>query len=532
LYLKSPQLIERYNFLDGNRYNFKNIWQQIANYMVPFKNNITQLQTPGSAKMNQVYDSTAMTSLEYLAGALHGMLTSPTSYFFGLTSGDPMFDQQDSVAAWIQDTVRRMHLALNNSNFQTEVHEYYIDLCGFGNASLFIEEDVKDVFRFSSWPLQDLVIDENHHGLIDCVYHKYKLDARGIMDEFGKQKGAIIPDVVLAAYRDGKTEEFEIQHSIYPRASFDTANQQKFDYISHYTFIKTKEDLLLKGFREFPLVYGRWKKVSGEMYGRGPGETALPDAKTLNEMTKITLRAAQKVIDPPLMSPDDGFVMPLITRPGGINYYRAGTTDKIEPLFNNAQVDFGFQAVERKQASIREAFYVDQLQLKQGPQMTATEVSARIEQSLRFLAPMLGRQQSEFLSPLISRVYAIMQRRGMIKPAPAILANKKLHIVYSSVMAMAQKMSEMQNIQKTLQSVAPLTSMDPGVLDNFNVDRSARYIAKLNNFPQEMLNTEAERAQLRQAKAEAQANAEKSDKIAQNAKAVSDVMKVAQPQGA
>jgi hypothetical protein len=99
-------------------------------------------------------------------------------------------------------------------------------------------------------------------------------------------------------------------------------------------------------------------------------------------------------------------------------------------------------------------------------------------------------------------------------------------------MAMAQKMSEMQNIQKTLQSVAPLTSMDPGVLDNFNVDRSARYIAKLNNFPQEMLNTEAERAQLRQAKAEAQANAEKSDKIAQNAKAVSDVMKVAQPQGA
>ena len=43
-----------------------------------------------------------------------------------------------------------MHMVINNSNFQTEIHEYYLNLVGFGNGPLWMEEDVENVVRFAS----------------------------------------------------------------------------------------------------------------------------------------------------------------------------------------------------------------------------------------------------------------------------------------------------------------------------------------------------------------------------------------------
>ena len=57
--------------------------------------------------------------------------------------------------------------------------------------------------------------------------------------------------------------------------------------------------------------------------------------------------------------------------------------------------------------------------------MTATETEARIEEAFRFMGPVLGRQQSELLRPLIDRVFEIMDRKGMIDEAPEVLQNQK-----------------------------------------------------------------------------------------------------------
>lgn len=499
MYLSPEKAIERWGKLDSRRSNIKSVWQQIADNMIPLKNNITDVKAGGEAKFNQILDSTAMISLEMLAGALHGMLTSPTSVFFNLSTGKPDLDNLDSVRFWIQDAVRKMHDVFNASNFQTEVHEYYIDLCGFGNGALYCEEDIRDVVRFACRPLQEICVEENFKGKIDTQYRKYKEDARSIIDEFGQGDAAKnLPDSVKQCYQSGKNDEFEILHCIYPR---EKAEESKFPFISQYIFVKDKKDLKVGGFKEFPLIYGRWTKISGETEGRGPGEKALPESKVLQKMMETTLRGAQKVADPPLQAPDDGFVMPLITTPAGVNFYRPGSTDRIEPIFNDSRVDFGFQAIDRIRASVREAFYVNQLQLREGPQMTAAEVNQRVEQSLRFLAPMLGRQNSEFLSPLVERVFAIMNRRQMFLPVPPELNGVELKIQYSSVMAMSQRMSEMQNINRTFAAITPLISIDPHGMDNFDVDNGIKHIAKLHNFPQEVLRTKKQVDSIRENRA-------------------------------
>ena len=100
-----------------------------------------------------------------------------------------------------------------------------------------------------------------------------------------------------------------------------------------------------------------------ETYGRGPGMEALADIKMLNEMEKTFLKALQKAVDPPLMVPDDGFISPIRTTPGGINYFRAGMTkdDRIVPMPTPQRVDYAEAKMAKVRQSIQQSFYLDML---------------------------------------------------------------------------------------------------------------------------------------------------------------------------
>lgn len=520
------KIIEKYNTLKSARGNFENLWQKIAEYTCPRKDDITRTSSPGESKYDNLLDSTAMTSGELLSGSLHGMLSNPSGFFFNLSTGEVELDNNDNVRKYIQEVVRRIHDRLSNSNFHTEVHEYYLDLVNFGNGCMFINEDEDQVISFSTKALKEVVVMENSKGRVDCLYRCIKWTAKDIADEFGED---VLTPKLAKEFKEGSANKHEVIHAIYPRNMYGASKGQA--YVSQYILKEDKLVLETSGFNELNFIFGRWSKVSGEEYGRGAGEKALPEAKTVNVMMATTIKAAQKMVDPPLQAPDDGFITKISTRAAGVSYYRSGSTDRIEPVYNNAQVDFGFQLIEMKRAQIREAYYVDQLKLREGPQMTAAEVSERVEQAMRFLGPMLGRQQNEFLQPLIDRVASIMYRKGELPEPPAELGNvKQLKVQFSSVMAMTQRLNEVTNIQRTMGAMAPFIGADPTVLDNYDGDAAARYIGKLFNFPQELIrNTDlvekmrADRQEAMQAQQQAAMEAQQVDSAAKLAGAASKV---------
>lgn len=517
--MKPETIISKVSKLKGERANWDDLWQECYEYCCPRKDEVTIKRAPGEKKYVGLLDSTAMTSTELLAGALHGMLTNPSGYFFGLSTGKPELDRRDATRKYLQQTVRRIHEVLNNSNFQTEVHELYLDEVAIGNSCMLIEEDTDLFVRFSTRAIREVFVEENSKGVVDTVYRCFKMDARALCDEFGYDE---MPKKIQDAYNKGDTKEWGVVHGVYPRKKAGISpDKTRFSFISQYVLEEEKKTISVGGFNEFPYVFPRWSKASGEKYGRGPGEKALPSAKTLNKMRETVLRGAQKVVDPPLQAPDDGFLLPLVTKPGGLNFYRAGTNDRVEPILNDSRIDFGYQAIDQERVQVREALYTDQLKLREGPQMTATEVSERVEQALRFLGPMLGRQQSEFLAPLIMRVYSILDRRGELPDVPAELDGVPLKIQYTSVMAMSQRLSEVQNIQRTMTNIAPFTAADPSVLDNFDGDAAVRYIAQLFNYPQEILrdadaiaNIRKQRQQAQQQQAEMMKNQVETDSAA------------------
>ena len=244
--------------------------------------------------------------------------------------------------------------------------------------------------------------------------------------------------------------------------------------------------------------------MAGEKYGRGPAMSALPEVKMINQMEKVVIKGAQKTIDPPLQMSDDGTMTRPNTTPGGVNYIRPGS-DPIKPILADARVDFGFQVTDRTRNRIRECFYSDQLQLQMGPQMTATEVERRVERQMQLLGPILARLEDEFLSPLVERVYDIMRIKGIIRDedVPRVLSGRAFYPKFSSMIARAQKTSELATIERSITLAAPFIQADPSVLDNINGDAAVQVIARIQGLDQRMLRSAEEIQAIREQRARA-----------------------------
>ena len=513
-------LLSRFEKLESQRQNWETHWQDVADYMQPRKADVTKQRARGDKRMEQVFDSSPIQAVELLAASLHGMLTNPSTPWFTLRFKDEEVDNEDDAKLWLESATDVMYTAFNRSNFQQEIFELYHDLITFGTAAMFIEEDNDDLIKFSTRHINEVFIAENDKGRIDTIFRKFKLSARSSLQKFGNK----VSSEIQSKAQKNPYEEIEILHAVYPRTDFNPnkKDKQNMPFESVYLEFKNGNELSVSGFKEFPFVVPRYLKASNEIYGRSPAMTALPDVKMLNEMSKTTIKAAQKQVDPPLLVPDDGFLLPVRTVPGGLNFYRSGTRDRIEPLNIGANNPLGLNMEDQRRDSIRAVFYVNQLMMQQGPQMTATEVIQRNEEKMRLLGPVLGRLQSELLKPLIDRVFAILLRNNMLPQAPEFLSGRDIEIEYVSPLAKAQKSTELQSIMRAIEILGSLANVAP-VFDYVNFDNLVKHLADIVGVPQKILKSQSQVNAERQQAAQQQEQMQQMQQLQQVAKAGRDV---------
>jgi len=512
---KAKILLSRFDRLKSQRQNWESHWQEVADYMQPRKADVTKTRSKGDKRTELIFDSSPLQSVELLSASLHGMLTNPSTPWFSLKFKSEGMEGEDEAKEWLESATEVMYSAFNQSNFQQEIFELYHDLITFGTAAMFIEEDDEDNIKFSTRHINEMYISENDKGRIDTVFRKFKISARAAIQKFG----SVSTNIAVIAKKD-PYEEVEILHAVYPRADFNPKKQDKenMKFESVYLDADSGDELSVSGFREFPFVVPRYLKASHEIYGRSPAMTALPDVKMLNEMSKTIIKSAQKQVDPPLLVPDDGFMLPVRTVPGGLNFYRAGTRDRIEPLNIGANNTLGLNMEEQRRNSIRNAFYVNQLMMQDGPQMTATEVIQRNEEKMRLLGPVLGRLQSELLKPLIDRAFAILMRRNLFAQAPDFLSGQEIEIEYVSPLAKAQKSTELQSIMRAIEIMGSLSNVAP-VFDHINMDKLVRHLTSIVGVPQKILKPQAELNAERQQAAQQQEQMQQMQQVQQLAEA-------------
>ena len=486
------------------RSNWEIHWQEVADYMLPRKADITMERPKGDKRHTVIFDGTAIHSLELLASSLHGMLTSSVNRWFGLRFKETAVNQNDEAREWLEEVTDKMYLAISRSNFQQEVFETYFDLIAFGTSCLQIEEDKDDIIRFSSRHIKELYISENAKGMVDCIYRRFKMSAKATVDKFGLE---ILSKKTQDTFKKSQFEDIDIVHVVKPRDMYNPRKQDKqnMPYTSIYFEYETGHIISEGGFREFPYVVPRYLKASNELYGRSPGMNALPDVKVLNKMVEVGMKAAQKQVDPPLLVPDDSMLMPIRMSPGSINYYRSGSRDRIETLNIGANNPLGLNMEDQRRQAISQTFHVDQLLITENRNMTATEVVQRNQEKMRILGPVLGRLQSELLQPMIIRIFNIMMRNNLFPQAPEILLNQEIDVEYVSPMALAQRGEELNSIVKGLELFGNISQLAPVALDYIDPPGLIKNLIKILGLPATMIRSDTEVQQIAAEKAEAEA---------------------------
>ena len=518
---QAAMLVERFASLKSLRSNWESHWQEIGDYMLPRKADIVQQRTRGDKRTELIFDGTALHALELLASSLHGMMTNASTPWFTLGYKENSLAEDDAAREWLDSVTNDMYIAFNRSNFQQEIQELYQDLISFGTSAMFVASDEKSLVRFNTRHIKEIYIQENEKGIVDTVFRSFHITARSAINLFGEEK--VSKNILDKAKKDPYSDVL-LLHAVMPRDNYNTGKQDAMNMPFKSCYIDPEDVHLINegGFKEFPYVVPRYLKASFETYGRSPAMNALPDVKMLNKMSEVAIKAAQKQIDPPLMIPDDGFMLPVRTVPGGLNFYRAGSRDRIEPLSTGANNPITLNMIQDRQLAIQKSFYVDQLLMSQGGNMTATEVLQRNEEKMRLLGPVLGRLQSELLQPLIERVFNILMRANVFQPAPEILQGMTIDIEYVSPLAKAQKSGDLNSVMRGVEIFGSLSQFAP-VLDYLDSDGLVKYVQKTLGLPARIIRSDVEVAQVRQQRQRQEAAVQQQQEQMQQAEAAQKV---------
>jgi hypothetical protein len=489
-------IIKRCKQLKDKRQNWDNLWDEVAHFVLPTKADFISRREGGAKRDQELYDSTAITSNQTLASGLHGALTAPSGRWFHIRFREDQLNKDDAAIEWVEDSVDRIYKAIEESNFNSEVNELYLDLCCFGTAAMLVETgktDNQDILNFRTVHLSEVAIAENVDGQVDTIYRSLKFTARQAKQLFPTED---LGESIERALQDKPDKEFDFIHAVYPRDGVEPvelAAGKDRPWASCWVQVKDKKLIREDGYYENPWLVPRWSKLSGDVYGFSPAMMARADIRTLNAAKLFEMRAWEKSIDPPTLASYNGIIGDLRLDPGGLTYVR--DINGIKPMQNGAQWQVSQIKSSELITNIRRAFFNDQLQLHEGPNMTATEVRARMELMQQILGPVVGRLQSEFLNPLIQRVFMVMFRAGLFAEPPASLmqaSGSKLDVEYVSPLARAQKMEEVFAVERWFQQLGGMAQVDPTVLDVVDFSKMGRMLAKRLGVPAEVMKSEEE----------------------------------------
>lgn len=500
------KIISDYESAKAERASWDSNWQDIADYMLPTRATFTTNSSKGANRRANIFDTTPELAIETLAAGLHGMFTSQAQRWFYLRPSDLSLMNNREVVMWLEKVLEIMYAVMNSpkSQFHSQIDQAYQDLAAFGTTCFYIEDSRESPYVvYQTRHLGEVYVRENAAGQIDTIYRSFTRTLEQIVERFGVE--ALPNDLKMAwAKGDSAEKSLELLHAVLPRRNQRVVGigGRSMPWASAWMLVDQKHALRESGYREFPYQVARWRVRTGETYGVGPGLRMLPEVRMLNEMFKTVMKAAQKTIDPPLQMPDNSFIGPVRTMPSGINYYRSGTADRIEPINTDSRIDIGLEMLERQREIIREGFFNDAFDItsdSDGVNVKATFTHQRRDDKFRKLAPVQSRLGQELLQGAIERTYAILERRRVLPEPPEVLADKPLSIEYVSPVARAMRTTEADDIMRLLELAAPLGEISPDSLHNIDADEALRLAGtSLFNVPPSILRDKKEVERMRQ----------------------------------
>ena len=496
--LTPKQIKQRYEVAQRKKDLFEDLYRDAYEFAIPQRQlyGYWEGNSTGQKKMQRVFDSTAINSTNRFANRMQSGVFPSQRMWCRLEPGNNIpFEQKAQVQAVLDQYRNVMFSVIKQSNFDIAMGEFLLDMC-VGTACMLVQpgDDVVPI-TFTPVPMFLVCFEESANGQVDKIYRRLRMKAEAIQKQYPDAK---FSEEMQQRIKDKPTDEIELLE-----ATIEDSDQG--DWCYHVLVKENMEEVVYRRMKNSPWVISRYMKVAGEIYGRGPLLTALPDIKTLNKTKELLLKNATLAVMPVYLAADDGVINPSTVRivPGSIiPVARNGGNqgDALKPLpragdFNVSQLVINDMKMNIQKILLDESLPPDNMSAR-----SATEVVERMKELSQNLGSAFGRLINETMIPLVSKILGVMDERGLID-LPLKVNGLEVRVAPISPLAMAQSMEEVNSIIQYIQLTQPL-----GAEGEMAVNKSALidFLGDKLGVPSEVRHDAAERAFMIEERAKAE----------------------------
>ena len=482
-------IVQRYDKMLSQRGMIEVLWRDIERWCIGFRGKYSNYTNPFT-----LYDDTIFRARDILISGIYSYLSNPASKWFVITPATNASKQEED---WASDATEKVLAAFRGSNFYQRLYQSYDTLVNYG-VSLLYEEANENGLEFISFPARSFVFDRDVWGNIVEVIVLIKMSAEEVVDKFGLKN---VSDDIANRYKNEPKEKVEILFSVSKNYSNGVGKGKKEKmYKSQWAEKETEHVIKEGGYDTFPFFVGQWQTPNDVPYGTSPTIAALPSVILCNRITKTFWVNNEKLANPPLDVPYQGYMGDIDISPGALNY-RADPNpqNQIKPIMTTGNINIDMESLQAARQTINERMFVDLFMMMKDTTMTATEVIQRNQEKMLMLGAVVGRLLHEVFTPLLHRTLMLLIDNGIIEPM-----DTQVKMEFLSPLAQTQKSSEYASLVVLLNTVLQSAQVNPDVVDNINWDNFIRNVAEIYSVDSEMLNDESDVEQTRQQRQQSQ----------------------------
>ena len=451
-----------------------------------------------------------------LQGGMTSGLSSPSRPWFNEQTYQDEINEDPEARAWLDEVVRLKYAFLAGTNFYDAAKTGYLELGLFATEACIMLEDVNRGAVCHQLTFGEYWIGVGASLTADTLFRRCPLTVNQVMAyaDRGFFRKDLIRQQIKDAYDRGDYQTpCDFYHAIEPNDDQDGAYQdwrgKPFRSLYWDAEDSRKQDDLdyvhLKGFEEQPFWAPRWDTAGGDTWGTGPGHDALPDLRELQMQVKRKGEATDFLVKPEMVAPSK---LKLKRQPGAVTSAATADIEKVSVPYEMPYqaVNAIMEDVAKCKEAVNQATYADLFMAitnMRGIQpRSIEEIAARNEEKLTQLGPVIERVNNEKLRIALDRVHGIMERAGLLPPAPQSLQGQELKIEFVSILTQMQRMVGLGQIERTAGFIGGLVATFPDAADKLNYDEAIDEYADRAGAPAKMIRSGKEVEEIRNGRAQ------------------------------
>lgn len=499
-YVKS--LKDQADQLFGKRNSLLSLWQEIAENFYPERADFTMARNLGSEMARNLMTSYPVLACRDLGGSFGAMLRPTAKDWFKITTTRP--DKEDTLSKqWLEwaTTFTKNVMYDRRGNFTRATKEGDRDFAAFGQCAISVEMNITgDGLLYRAWHLRDVAWAEDATGKVTTIFRKWKPTCADLIQLF---KGRVHPKIKERVLKEPYAE-VNVLHAVVPTdryAQISGKAPMRQPFVSYYIDMDNNHEMECVGSWTQIYCVPRWSTVSGSQYAHSPSVVAaLPDARLIQQVTRVLLEAGEKATNPPMVGVQEAIRGDVAIYAGGITWVDAEYDERLGEVLRPMTLDksglhFGMEWGQDLRHQIADAFYLSKLNLPPAGdrEMTAYEVGQRMQEFIRNTLPLFEPMEQDYNGPLCEMTFELLMHNSpeMRQSVPPQIAGADVEFKFESPLHEASekiKVGQYMEAQQVLANAIHLDASVALIVDNKKATRDVLEAV----IPNSWLRTEAE----------------------------------------